>query len=76
MLFPHEHCLFGGDGVLRLARMVWSTFFHVCLFDRGSGVNAFMEATYFKKGHPLPNGWEGSVVGGRVTGGDAPVWEI
>ena len=35
-----------------------------------------METAHFKKGLPLPNGWEGSVVGGRVTGGDAPVWEI
>ena len=35
-----------------------------------------MGTAHFKKGLPLPNGWEGSVVGGRVTGGDAPVWEI
>ena len=35
-----------------------------------------METAHFKKGLPLPNGWEGSVVGGRVTGGDAPVWKI
>ena len=35
-----------------------------------------METAHFKKGLPLPNGWEGSVVGGRVTGGDVPVWKI
>ena len=28
----------GGEGVKRLPRMVWGTFFHVYPFDRGGGV--------------------------------------